>query len=51
MTMSRKHYLSLDGLRGIAALVVVIYHSMIATPRFATIRLQPGEQVLTPLDE
>lgn len=51
MTMSRKHYLSLDGLRGIAALVVVIYHSMIATPRFATIRLQPGEQVLTPLEQ
>ncbi len=32
-------------------MVVVIYHSMIATPRFATIRLQPGEQVLTPLEQ
>lgn len=39
-----KHYRSLDGLRGIAALVVVIYHSMIATPRFGQIRLRPGEQ-------
>lgn len=45
-----KHYRSLDGLRGIAALIVVIYHSMIATPRFAEIRLRPGEQVLDPLE-
>lgn len=50
MTTSRRHYNSLDGLRGVAALVVVIYHSMIATPRFAEIRLQPGEQVLSPLE-
>lgn len=45
-----KHYRSLDGLRGVAALVVVIYHSMIATPRFGEIRLEPGVHELSMME-
>ena len=45
-----RHYRSLDGLRGVAALVVVIYHSMIATPRFGEIRLEPGVHELSLLE-
>lgn len=46
-----RHYRSLDGLRGVAALIVVIYHSMIATPRFGEIRLEPGAHELSFLEQ
>jgi peptidoglycan/LPS O-acetylase OafA/YrhL len=40
---------SLDGLRGVAALIVVVYHVMLTGPAIANAYLHPGDATFTPV--